>query len=128
MAYLQFISARVDSTQMGAVQGALSASGLMAYILGSNLFTVLSVGVLSGTGGMLLDWSRGHGCGMRPCLDFVPCLGSESAIFSITSQATDEGERKQFIILTLSVASCQVPGGHACTVACLKFNTLYLFI
>ena len=49
MAYLQFISARVDSTQMGAVQGALSASGLMAYILGSNLFTVLSVGVLSET-------------------------------------------------------------------------------
>ena len=45
VAYLQFISARVDASQMGAIQGALSASGLMAYIIGSNLFTLLSVGL-----------------------------------------------------------------------------------
>jgi MFS family permease len=47
VAYLQFISARVDVSQMGAIQGALSASGLMAYIIGSNLYTALSVGALS---------------------------------------------------------------------------------
>jgi MFS family permease len=47
VAYLQFISARVDASQMGAIQGALSASGLMAYIIGSNLFTLLSVGLLN---------------------------------------------------------------------------------
>ena len=43
VAYLQFISARFDPSQMGALQGALAASALLGFIIGSNLFTALSV-------------------------------------------------------------------------------------
>jgi hypothetical protein len=43
VAYLQFISARVDPSRMGALQGALGACVLFGYILGNTLFTILSI-------------------------------------------------------------------------------------
>ena len=64
VAYLQFISARVDSTQMGAVQGALPGirvDGL--YPWQQPFHGAVSWGALRDPVGMLLDWSRGHGCG-----------------------------------------------------------------
>ena len=42
VAYLQFISARFDPSQMGALQGALSACALGGFMIGSWLFTALS--------------------------------------------------------------------------------------
>ena len=43
VAYLQFISARVDPSRMGALQGALGACVLFGFILGNTLFTILSI-------------------------------------------------------------------------------------
>ena len=48
VAYLQYLSSRVDASRMGALQGALGAVSALSSIVGNSLFTTLFVGPLGG--------------------------------------------------------------------------------
>ena len=91
VAYLQYLSSRVDASRMGALQGALGAVSALSSIVGSNLFTTLFVGPLGGHN----SWSLfliGAGILCMACALIVPLWSFDARTIKASGNAQTQQE------------------------------------